>query len=318
MPNLQKNILYTLTFFDLIGKPLTLFECWQYCFNIFPLKSEVKIKDIEDILKKDPMVASLNGFYFLVGRKDLVVKRWRAHNFSQPKWKRARRAICILSYIPFVRMIAVCNTVAFNTAHEKSDIDFLVLVQQGKMWTTRFVITILVSLLGLRRHHHRIANRICLSFYLTDDYLSLNKLALRGKNGAVNDPYLVYWVSCMSPIYDGGKGGFFFSQNNWIRKYLPRYIPYAGVGRRVIPYSFFRKIWKQGVEYLLLSSLGQRIEKVLKKLQLAKMSHNTKSVAGEPNTKVIISDQILKFHEEDARVFYQDTLDKRFNFAKIV
>ena len=306
---LQKNILYTLTFFDLIGKPLTLFECWQYLFNVFSLKSGASIIEIEDILRKHPKVANFRGFYFLKGHRELVDRRRREHNFSQVKWKRARRVIRLLSYVPFVRMVAVCNTVAFNTATRGSDIDFLILVQNGKMWTTRFAVTLLVSLLGLRRHHHKIADRICLSFYLADNCLDLRKVALRKEDGAINDPYLVYWASKVSPVYDEGRGEIFFSQNDWIRKYFPRYIPYSGVGRRVIQNNFPKKIWKKSIEWLLRSTFGNLGEDILKKLQLAKMSHNTKSVAREPNTKVIISDQILKFHEQDLRGFYQGALD---------
>ncbi|MDD5626949.1 MAG: hypothetical protein PHW01_03020 [Patescibacteria group bacterium] len=315
---IQKNILYTLTFFDLIGKPLTIFECWQYLFNVFPLKSGASIIEIESILRKHPKVANFRGFYFLKGHRGLVDRRRREHNFSQVKWKRARRAARLLSYVPFVRMVAVCNTVAFDTAGKGSDIDFLILVQNGKMWTTRFAVTFLVSFLGLRRHHRKIADRICLSFYLADNCLDLRRVALRKENGAINDPYLVYWTSKVSPVYDEGRGKSFLLQNNWMRKYLPNYIPYSGVGRRVIQNNLPKKIWKKSIEWLLCSIFGNLGEDILKKLQLAKMSHNTKSVAREQNTKVIISDQILKFHERDLRGFYQEGLDKKFNFAKII
>lgn len=314
--DLKNNILYTLTFFDLLGKPLTLFECWQNLFQPENQKLKVGIADIEKALTLMPEIKERWGFYFLKGRRDLVRRRLNLHNLSQPKWKRAKHLSRLLALIPFVRLVAVCNTVAFNTADYQSDIDLLIIVKAGRLWLARFLVTFWVSLLGLRRHKDKIANRICLSFYLSDQYLDLKNIALKYKDkNRINDPYLVYWLAKVSPIYDEGIAPRFFSQNHWVEKFMPHYIQYQGAPRRQINLSFGGKIFKRGQEKILASKWGNGIENFFKKIQLYKMSWNTKSAAQENNTKVVISDDILKFHEKDLREYYRHTLDTKDQFC---
>jgi len=304
---LQKNILYTLAFFDLLGKPLTLFECWKNLFFIFPGTRKPSLLEVEAVLEKHPRVKSKNGFYFKKGREDLVRERQVRHNFSRERWKRGLCVSRFLSFLPFVKMIGLCNTVAFNLAGGKSDIDFFIISKKNKIWTTRFLVTALVSLFGLRRHDRKIANRVCLSFYLTDPDLDLERIALQNQKGEMDDPYLAYWCSRVSPIYDAGTAKKFFKVNAWVKKFLPQTIFFQPVPRCFAANNFARRILRKTVSGLLNF---QFLEKFFRRLQLAKMSRNTKSVAAEKNTKVIISDQMLKFHEKDLRFFYQDYMQK--------
>ncbi len=293
---------------------MTLFECWRNLFWAGKGRPVIDLLALQRVLEKMPGVETGRGFYFLKGDLGLVKKRLDFHNFSQPKWKRARRVTRLLALLPFVRMIGVCNTVAFNTANRESDIDLLIIVRTGRMWTARFLVTSLVSFLGLRRHKDKIADRLCLSFYLADSHLDLQKVALKDK-GEIRDPYLAHWLSQVSPIYDDGVALEFFRQNKKLLSSLPFYVRYSGVPRRIVKPLILGEIAKRLQEMLLGHRLGDLIEAALKKIQISKMSRNTKSAAQEDNTKVIISDEILKFHEKDLREYYHDTLAKRFGLV---
>ncbi|MDP2918503.1 MAG: hypothetical protein Q8N68_03315 [bacterium] len=307
---LQKNILYTLTFFDLMNKPLTLFECWQNLFSIFPMARKPSLSEVEAILEKHPRVESKNGFYFKKGREGLGRERQIRHNFSRERWKRGRLAAAFLSFLPFVRVVSLCNTVAFNLADAKSDIDFFIITKKNKIWTSRFFVTGLVSLLGLRRHHKKIANRVCLSFYLTDDNLNLERIALKNKDGQIEDPYLAFWCSRVSQIYDAGAGQDFFRANSWVKKFLAQTVFFQPVPRCRATDNFLKRFLKKVFE----AFLGfQFLEKYLRRLQREKMSRNTQSAAKEENMKVVISEQMLKFYEKDLRFFYEDYMDRMGN-----
>lgn len=294
-----------------MNKPLTLFECWQNLFSIFPMARKPSLSEVEAILEKHHRVESKNGFYFKKGREALGRERQIRHNFSRERWKRGRLAAAFLSFLPFVRMVSLCNTVAFNLADAKSDIDFFIITKKNKIWTSRFLVTGLVSLLGLRRHGQKIANRVCLSFYLTDDNLNLERIALKNKkDGQTEDPYLAFWCSRVSPIYGAGAAFHFFRANAWVKKFLPRTIFFRLVPRCRATDNFLKRFLKKIFE----AFLGfQFLEKYLRRLQRGKMSRNTQSAAKEENTKVVISDEMLKFHEKDLRFFYQDYMHKMGN-----
>lgn len=320
--DIQKNILTTFHYHSLLGKPLTLFECRSNYLALFKEKDfpdDLSLNFFRKILARMPEIEERRGFYFLKGQGSLVAKRLGLYNVSVEKWKRARKVAFLLACLPFVRMVAICNTVAFHTARRQSDIDFLIIVRAGRIWLTRFLVTFWVSLLGLRRHGHKIQDRICLSFYLADNSLNLKDVSLFDKAGyEIQDPYLIHWLARVCPLYDDGIGKRFFRANRWIEKELPFFINFLGVPRRRVICSRFCKLVKILQDVFLNSKLGDLLESSLKKIQISKMSRNTKSVAREANTKVVISDLMLKFHEKDTRADYRDALDRNLKFAKII
>ena len=64
-------------------------------------------------------------------------------------------------------------------------------------------------------------------------------------------------------------------------------------------------------EKILGGSLGNTLEKWSKKIQQAKMKRNPQNVHAHNNTHVVISDAMLKFHENDRRAYYKEEWKKR-------
>jgi hypothetical protein len=299
---LEKSILSTLIYFDLFDYPLTLKEIWRCLYRPIDNNRELKVSifNIQEALETSrnlsKTISFKNGFYFLKGRESLIEKREKYYKIAQPKWKIAQRAAKYLELIPFIRMVAVCNTLAYNNAKEKSDIDFFIVVKSDKIWTARFLATILMQFLGLRRYSQKIKDRICLSFYVTEDNLDLSKIAIE------NDIYLKYWITQVIPLsVKNSMDNKFTEANKWVKKYLPNFIPYqVGKRREVLKNKFFA-IKRVFGEWLLRNKFGDFIENWLRKIQKNKMDRNNQSLAKKSGTEVIISDKMLKFHEIDIR-----------------
>ena len=102
------------------------------------------------------------------------------------------KAAKILSYLPFIKSIAVVNSLAFFNCDKKSDIDFLIITERNKIWTARALSSVLMHILGLRRYGKKVAKRICLSFYISEEKLDLSYIAknissnIRELEGALN------------------------------------------------------------------------------------------------------------------------------------
>ncbi len=50
-------------------------------------------------------------------------------------------------------MVALCNSRAMGEADENSDIDLFIIAKKKNLWTTRFVVTFIAALFGVRRRN---------------------------------------------------------------------------------------------------------------------------------------------------------------------
>ncbi len=352
----QEDILKSLIFLDIFDYPSTAMEVWRFLgvraeLSDFVIPNEAERREesvvtdynclTDNLISKDKVVAHIieidlllalgmtnkNGFYFLNGRDDLLEKRRKFFYLAERKFKIAQKAARILRFIPGVKLSAVCNNFYY---HPESDIDFFIIIQKNRMWLARALATIVLHLFRLRRHGKKIADRICLSFYITDDNLNLENLTLKkfnnknnfgdsrvgadslptGQAGSqarndkeIDDPYFCYWLAFLEPIYDaGGVYEKFWQANSWIKKIFPNIFPNITNQTKMVKDNFFSGIFKRINFWWFNSFIGGLLEFLAKKIQLKKMSLR------QSNFGVIISDKILKFHENDKREYFREQL----------
>jgi len=281
-------MLRTLAFFDLFDYPLTESELERFLY-----------KDSDPPASQHGLEArQAGGFYFLPGREEIVEKRKHSQKIFEEKIKISQKAIRKILWVPFIRAVFVCNTSTGVGIKEGSDIDVFIIVRHGRLWLARILATLTLGLFGLRRTRAKIKNRICLSFYVTDNCLNLSDIAIK------DDVYLMYWLALLIPIYDPDNlGKSLWRANMWVEKYLPN--AFAGemnqewvVKKNSKIKKFLEKMWGGGY--------GDLMEKQAREAQKIKLKMNTNSVQNEADTRVVISDEMLKFHEGDRRVEYRE------------
>ena len=190
--------------------------------------------------------------------------------------EKSARYMRFVRFCPFVRLVAVCNNVAMGRAHENSDIDLFFVIKSSRLFTGRFLATLLFHLLGVRRYGNKISKRFCLSFFVDENELNLKKIAIQ------NDYYLAYWLKTLIPFIDKGVLEKLESQNQWIpdlkitREYL---IPSKT--------TFLEKLFPNFLENFLANWQKKR---ALKKMNGLPRPHG-----------VIVTDHMLKFHDVDKR-----------------
>lgn len=291
MSDLRQAILQTVAYFDLFDYPLTALEVWRFLYA-----PGMEPRDFETILAMLPALLAeqkletKNGFYFFPGRAAIMETRAARYSFSFLKYRLARRAAKLFSYVPGVRLVALGNTMAWRHADKSSDIDFFIVTSAKKIWSTRLLSVLPISALGLRpRTGQERPNALCLSFFASEGALNLRSLMIRG------DIYLPYWIASLVPLV-GAPGVFekFKEENAWIREYLPNVFfrdPAAGIK-------------KPGFTYAI--ALPYFFEAVAKKIELNFFPESIRSRSGGVGTDVILSDNYLKFHTSDRRVELRD------------
>lgn len=296
MSGLRNSILATITYHDALNLPLTAFEIDKFLINpkrinqkLGDFKLSNVLKQLESLEKKE-IIESKYGFYFLSSRGKLANERINRQKIADKKWKLTRRAIKFLNMVPYVSAVFGSGSLAMNNTTDKSDLDVLIVVKNGRIWTTRFLISALLSALGVRRtKFHNIApDKVCLNHYVTDTSLAIPYRSM----------YNAQTYARLVPILirDESVTSNFKRENNWIKEYLANWTEDAEFHLKTLPADSKLKSIADFMEDVLDGKLGNTVEQYLKKIQL-------KRIENDPNTykkggRVTFDDMQLEFHPD--------------------
>lgn len=302
---LQKAIISAVVFFDMFDYPLTEIEIFKFCyfqdgFN----KNDCGLENIKNILDSGILrdkIEKKNNFYFLRGREEIIKIREKRYAQSIEKFRRAKFIIRIFTLFSFIKMAGVVNFMPSNNARKNSDIDLFIIAKKNRIWLTRMICAGICQIFGLRPTEKNMKDKICLTFFISEDNLDLQNIALDK-----NDIYFHYWLATVFPIYNKNRiYEKFISANSWIKKDLLNFQP-------AIPDK------KQKINFTLnLSFLCDFnfLERLAKKIQLKILSPKLRKMANK-DTRVIINDKMLKFHSNDRRKHYQKNYKSKITNPK--
>ena len=111
-------------------------------------------------------------------------------------YARAQRYLRHARYIPGIRAIFVCNSLAMHATHMESDIDLFVVTAPRRLWLVRTLLTAMLQLLSVRVRAGETAGRFCLGFFVTTDALDLSAVRIE------DDIYMDHWYRTLRPIVD--------------------------------------------------------------------------------------------------------------------
>ena len=250
-----------------------------------------------------------NGFYFLPGRGEIIAARQQRYVFARHKFKRALRAGKILARLPFVRMIAVCNSLSYGNARDSSDIDLFVATSAGGVWWTRLWALLILKLARLRPGQGGTKNKICLSFFVDENNLALSKFRL-----GQDDIDFTYWLAAFYPLYDAGDppaGGFFQrlwqANQSWLAESLPACRPVLPHPSRVIKIGTL-PIFLRNICEAILRPFASRAEKSQMRLLPSAIKNQINK-----DTRVRVEPGVLKFNTTDRRQQYAEDFLRRYN-----
>lgn len=287
MDKMREACYSTLVYFDLFDFPLNFEEIRTYFLGKQPAAD-----DLKTFLDNDKNVGFKDGFYFLKGRENIVAIRKERNAVSELYWKKARFFLGLVRILPFIKMIAVCNTLAFHNATKNSDIDLFIVAKEGRLFIVRFLTVFLFSILGVRRHGEKIAGRFCLSFYVTDEFLNLKPVQL-----GADDIYLPFWIITLRPVCGLATYKKFLSENAWASEYFGGRA--VGPGLNIMKTAIVAKIISAFFEFLLNGKLGSMVEEKLRKIQFKRHQVNLSKFGQE--SSIIVTEKMLKFHNVDKR-----------------
>ncbi|MFA6407297.1 MAG: hypothetical protein WCV80_01155 [Candidatus Paceibacterota bacterium] len=268
------------TFYDVLGRPLTLIEIF---IHLPSLKQNIQeTRRILSKLIREKIVIEEDGFYRLRGASYDSMSRRKQDLLGDMKWKKLVKLSRWFRYVPFVQFVVASGSLAFGNVNARSDFDVVVGVSSGRMFTARYFLLALFSLLHGRRMddaHESSPDKLCFNHFVTPDtyeklphntyrlQLYRNTIPLWGDENALQD---------------------FITQNVWAD--LPQNSVYDTHRNKLAPSNV-----KIILEKLLKGSLGEFVEqKIMRPIAMKRLE---KYIANkENNGRVVVSDKELEFH----------------------
>jgi len=82
------------------------------------------------------------------------------------------------------------NSIAYLNCPDNNDIDMAIVTSKNKIWTARFFVALVLKTLNLRPTETKKKDRLCPSFFFSEEDMNLEKLKLNNE-----DVFTKYWVS---------------------------------------------------------------------------------------------------------------------------
>ncbi|MFH1142477.1 MAG: hypothetical protein V1695_02080 [Candidatus Uhrbacteria bacterium] len=294
MSEISHSIYRTVAYFSLFDYPLTTFEIWKWLFGS---ENKTSLLDVRRELVSSGFlserIVGQGGFWTPTGQpiEELIKTRHERYLNAVRKYKRLRWATGYLSLIPSVRGVAACNTLAWNHTRGESDIDIFVIVREGSVWTSRLLAVAPFKILKMRPGTGK-RDPLCFTFFLSDTNLDLSALQLEG-----SDPYLAVWARSLVPIFDRDNVFDQFVQaNGWLATNLPNSYQSSEHHHRRVDSD--RSSWRA----------PNIFERLAERLQRRKFPEVIQNMANR-DSRVVVSDAMLKFHDNDRRAEYRDKLE---------
>lgn len=315
--DLEQSVYDALRYFAIYHKPLTAVQIWRSLI----VDKEGKglrwhghhvpaLRDIEQALEGDFLRARAwqkFGYYGLkselragpfdklrmkkvLGKQEYVRAYLMRHATAQLKWKRLRRVVKWLTWIPFVKMLGGSGSLALFSAKESSDLDLFVIVKKGRIWTARLFLLAVTHVLGKRRKHwdRTAPNKVCLNHYVTDESLIMKP--------EIHNAYTaVLWHHVIPFTGIRTYREWMELNGTWIKKWLMFPEVTVRPSRLYVRMGGGQRMVKKWMESFLRELPGDWLEKWAERVQRKFIAQHT---IPQRSGRVVVSNEELAFHPD--------------------
>jgi predicted nucleotidyltransferase len=199
------------------------------------------------------------------------------------KWKKLKKLAKYFAFVPFLDFVVVTGSMAVGNVKENSDFDLLVSVKEGRMFTARYCINLIFSLLGKRRPddlEETKSDKLCLNHFVTETTWIIKPI------NAYSTIIYRNWV----PLW---------GNEEKIEKFLTlnsKYDPNAKIHLEDLRFGGGKKnAAARSLERLLDGTIGDFVEKNVAGA-IAKRRLSRYLAKKEGNGRFILNEQELEFH----------------------
>jgi len=205
---LKNNVLRALLYYDIFNHPLSADEL----FTFFP-ENSVSKKEFCSLLEKVASeescpFASSNGYYYIKPNVQNIELRKQKEDVSRKMWRMAGLVTHVIKRFPYVRCVLVSGSLSKNSSNKASDIDFMIITEQNRLWIARTMLMIFKKIFLLNSYKY-----FCLNYYITNSHLEIEEKNI----------FTATEVATVKATYNTHMMRKFVNANMWIKEYFPNY-----------------------------------------------------------------------------------------------
>ncbi|MCI0449793.1 MAG: nucleotidyltransferase domain-containing protein [Chlorobi bacterium] len=209
MEILKKNILKTLLYYDIFSHPLKDEEI----FTFLP-KNSIPKETIGSLLKQfsgdeSCRFAEKEGYYYIKPYAENINKRIYKEDYSKKMWSRAAIVTHLIKRFPFVRAVMVTGSLSKNSSDPSSDLDFMVIASEGRLWIARTLLMLFKKVFLLNSYKY-----FCINYFITENHLEIEEKNI----------FTATEIATIKPVYNSDLAVRFIKTNAWINDYFPNYL----------------------------------------------------------------------------------------------
>ncbi len=207
MNQLHADILRTLLYYDIWHHPLTAGELYSFLPSNSISPDEFNHL-LENAISQDSILHD-EGYYFVRGKTNAVIQfRRQKERHARSMWRMAGLATRVIKQFPFVRAVFVSGDLSKNVTNSKSDVDFFILTEPGRLWITR---TLLISFKKIFLFNSK--KYFCINYLSSTDHLVFDEQNL----------FTATEIATLKPLYGSALFSRYLEANKWIRSYFPNF-----------------------------------------------------------------------------------------------
>jgi hypothetical protein len=239
----ETGVIRTLLYFDIFHYPLTLEELIKF----HPQEhQEQDITHAISYLRNKLVVFQYDNFYSLNPDQAIIQRRKAGNELARKSLQTAKKFSWIISKFPFTRSIMLSGSLSKDYMDRKSDIDFFIITEPGRLWLTRGLLALFKRLVLINSHGF-----LCFNYFI-----DMKSLEIEEKN-----LYTAMETTTLIPVYGRDLYGEFISKNNWTKLHLPNVARH-----RTAFISENPSYLKRFLERLLSGSFGEKLDQFFMKV----------------------------------------------------
>ncbi|MGH9144395.1 MAG: hypothetical protein ACRD2I_24915, partial [Vicinamibacterales bacterium] len=181
------------------------------------------------------LVEYRDGYFFPLGRGDMVAERRRREVRSDRFLAQHRLALRLICALPFTRLVALSGSIAHRNLEPDGDLDLFIVTRGARVWTVTVMVLVLTKLLRRRR-------TICANFVLADSHLRLDQQDLFSANQVIH----------LQPLIGADVVWRFRDANPFVARCYPN----SGQPGQQLPLVEVRGRWLNAIKCVLQAILG--------------------------------------------------------------